>query len=197
MKSRTGKIRRKTRETDIAVEIKLDGTGRCSIATGIGLMDHMLELLSKHSMADIVIKAQGDLAVDYHHTVEDIGLCLGQALDKALGDRRGIARYGCAVAPMDEALSEAAIDMGGRPYLVYGIATRCRKILDFDLRLFEEFFRALSVQARMNIHIRQRYGRDAHHAHESVFKAFAMALRQAAAPDPRRKGGVPSSKGSI
>ena len=196
MKNRTAKVKRKTRETDIAVDMNIDGTGKYSIETGIPFLDHMLELLSKHSLINLRIKAKGDLEVDCHHTVEDLGIVLGTALDKALGTRRGIGRYGEAAVPMDEALSRVSVDMGGRPYLVYRIANRKRKIMDFDLGLIEEFFRALVTSARMNLHIDQLAGKDAHHSYESVFKAVARALRVACERDPRAKG-MPSSKGLI
>jgi imidazoleglycerol-phosphate dehydratase len=196
MKQRSAKIRRKTRETDIAVELNVDGQGRARIATGMAFLDHMLELLSKHSLVDITVRAKGDLEVDYHHTVEDIGLAMGAALDKALASRAGIRRYGWSLVPMDESLSRAAVDLGGRPFLVYKIANRSRKILEFDLRLLEEFFRAFSVPARMNLHLAHLYGREPHHAYESLFKAFAKALRMACEPDPLHRG-VPSSKGRI
>jgi len=196
MKKRSARTRRKTNETDIAVEIDLDGKGSCGISTGIPFFDHMLELLSGHSLIDLRIKARGDLKVDYHHTIEDTGLALGMAVDKALGMRRGIARYGWSVVPMDEAVSRVAIDLGGRPYLVYRVSNRRRKILDFDLKLIEEFFRALTVQGRINLHIAQLYGDEPHHAYESIFKAVAKALRMACEPDPRFKG-IPSTKGKI
>ena len=196
MKPRKARIARKTRETDITVEINLDGTGVNTVSTGLPFMDHMLELLSRHSLIDMKLRAKGDLEVDYHHTVEDIGLALGTALDKALGTRRGIRRYGSFYVPMDEALSRVVADLGGRPYLVKHMACRKRKILDFDLSLFDEFFQAFVVQGRMNLHIEQFYGAEAHHAYESVFKALARALRTACERDPRDKR-VPSSKGSI
>ncbi|MFC1462470.1 imidazoleglycerol-phosphate dehydratase HisB [Verrucomicrobiota bacterium] len=196
MKKRTAKTKRKTRETDIAVELTIDGTGKSSISTGLPFLDHMLELLAKHSLMDLKVRAKGDVAVDYHHITEDLGLVLGAALDQALGTRRGITRYGDATVPMDEALGTAVVDLGGRPYLVYNIGCRKKKILDFDLGLVEEFFRALVTNARMNLHIDQPYGKDAHHAYEAVFKAVARALRAACTPDPRRRG-VPSSKGRI
>lgn len=196
MNKRTAKMKRRTKETDIAVELGLDGTGKSSVSTGLPFLDHMLELLAKHSLMDLKLKAKGDLAVDYHHTAEDIGLVLGSALDKALGTRNGITRYGDATVPMDEALGAAVVDLGGRPYLVYNISCRKKKILDFDVGLIEEFLRALVTNARMNLHIDQPYGKDAHHAYEAVFKAMARALRAACAPDPRRRG-VPSSKGRI
>jgi imidazoleglycerol-phosphate dehydratase len=196
MKPRKARVVRKTRETDITVEINLDGTGVNAVSTGLPFMDHMLELLSRHSLIDMKLKATGDLEVDYHHTVEDIGLALGTALDKALGTRRGIRRYGAFYVPMDDALSRVVIDLGGRPYLVKNMACRKRKILEFDLSLFTDFFQAFVVQGRMNLHIEQFYGAEAHHAYESVFKALARALRIACEHDPRDKR-VPSSKGSI
>lgn len=196
MKKRTAAKERKTKETQISVEIDLDGKGVYSINTGIPFLDHMLDLLSKHSVIDIKLKAKGDLEVDYHHTVEDVGLVLGDALNEALGDRRGIARYGWCLLPMDDSLSRVAVDLGGRPYLVYEIANRKRKIRDFDVGLIEEFFRAFVTQARMNLHITHLYGQDPHHAYESVFKGLAKALRMACAHDPKMRG-VPSSKGTI
>lgn len=196
MAKRTAEIKRKTAETNIRVKLDLDGTGRYRVSTGLPFLDHMLELLSRHSLIDLTIAATGDLEVDYHHTVEDLGLTLGTALDKALGDRKGITRYGWSLVPMDESLSRVAVDLGGRPYLVYHMANRRRKILEFDLGLIEEFFRAFTVQARMNLHIEQIYGSEPHHAYESVFKALAKALRIACTPDPRDPR-VPSSKGKL
>ncbi|MCX7590019.1 MAG: imidazoleglycerol-phosphate dehydratase HisB [Kiritimatiellae bacterium] len=196
MKHRRVVYRRKTAETDIEVEMDLDGCGVFSIATGLSFLDHMLELLARHSAIDLVVRARGDLDVDHHHTVEDVGLTLGTALDRALGDRRAITRYGWASIPMDDALTQGALDLGGRPYLVYSVANRKKKILDFDLGLVEEFFRAFVVQARMNLHVAQLYGTEPHHAYESMFKAVARALRMAVARDPRN-GGVPSTKGRI
>ena len=196
MKHRIAAEARKTRETDIRVELDLDGTGVYEVSTGMPFMNHMLELFSKHSRIDLKIRAGGDLAVDYHHTVEDLGLVLGTTVDKALGARRGIARYGWSLVPMDEALCRAAVDLGGRPFLVLKTATRKRKILDFDLGLIEEFFRAFVVQARMNLHVEQLYGNEPHHAYEAVFKAVARALRMACSPDVREQG-IPSSKGKI
>jgi imidazoleglycerol-phosphate dehydratase len=196
MTKRTATITRKTRETDIRVNLNLDGKGRCRISTGMPFLDHMLELLGRHAMVDLDIEAKGDLAVDYHHTVEDLGLALGTALDRALGERRGIGRYGWCILPMDDAISMVAIDLGGRPYLVFEMANRARKIRDFDLGLIEEFFRALVVQGRMNLHVRQLYGKEPHHAHESVFKAIARALRMAVAKDEMDRR-VPSSKGVL
>lgn len=187
---------RTTRETDIAVSLNLDGTGTCAIETGMPFMNHMLELLARHALVDLQLKATGDLAVDYHHTVEDVGLVLGTCLDRALGERRGIRRYGWSLLPMDESLSQVAVDLGGRPFLVYHIACRKQKIRDFDVKLIEEFFRALTVQARLNLHIQHLYGDEVHHAYESVFKGFARALRLAIEPDPRETG-IPSSKGTL
>lgn len=196
MKTRVAKLARKTKETDIAVELKLDGSGESKVRTGIPFLNHMLDLFAKHALFDLTLKAKGDLAVDYHHTVEDVGLVLGDALNQALGDRKGIVRYGNAVLPMDESLSRVALDLGGRPYLVYEVETRKKRIRDFDLGLIEEFFRAFTTQARMNLHIRLMYSKEPHHAYESVFKGVARALGMACARDSRVKG-VPSSKGRI
>jgi len=196
MKKRTAKVVRKTKETDISVELNLDGKGAYSVQTGMPFLNHMIELFAKHALIDLKLKAKGDLEVDYHHTVEDVGLTLGEALDKALGDRKGITRYGWCVMPMDDALSRVALDLGGRPYLVLEIANKKRKIRDFDLDLIKEFFRAFTLQSRMNLHVRQMYGQDPHHAYESVFKGLAKALSMAVTRDPRVKG-VPSSKGKI
>ena len=193
---RTATITRQTRETDIALTLKLNGTGKYTVTTGIPFLDHMLELFSKHSLIDLTLRAKGDLPVDYHHTVEDIGLALGTALNDALGDRKGIRRYGFFMLPMDESLCHVALDLGGRPYLKYQVACTKQKIRDFDVKLFEEFFRGFMTQARMNLHIAHLYGDDAHHTYESIFKALARALRAAAEPDPREKG-IPSSKGRI
>ena len=196
MKDRTAKIERKTAETDISIELNLDGSGEYAIETGIPFFNHMLDLLAKHALFDLEIRAHGDLDVDYHHTVEDVGLALGEALDVALGERRGIRRYGSSLVPMDEALSRVAIDLGGRPYLVYKMAIKERKIRDFDLFLIKHFFESFSQKGRMNLHIEQVYGEDAHHAYESVYKGVAKALDVACSLDPRVKG-VPSSKGTL
>jgi imidazoleglycerol-phosphate dehydratase len=193
---RKAEITRETRETQITLSLNLDGTGEGVIDTGIGFFNHMLELLKKHALIDLTVRAKGDLDVDYHHTVEDVGLVLGQALNQALGDRKGIVRYGFASIPMDEALCETSIDLGGRPFLVFASGKKHLMIRDFEVKLIEEFFRALSVEGRMNIHLREIYGDETHHVCEGVFKSFARALRQAASADPREKG-VPSSKGVI
>ena len=193
---RTAKIERKTRETQVSVELDLDGTGAGSVETGIGFFDHMLELLKKHALIDLTVRANGDLKVDYHHTVEDVGLVFGKALDQALGDRVGLVRYGFASIPMDEALCETSLDLGGRPFLVMQCAMKHMFVKDFEVKLVEEFFRAVSVEARANIHLRQVYGDEAHHVCEGLFKSFARALRAAVKVDPAEKG-VPSSKGVI
>ena len=196
MRSRIGRVKRNTSETQIEIVLNLDGTGQREINSGLPFLDHMLELFAKHALFDLRLKAKGDLAVDYHHTSEDIGLCLGNALDQALADRIGIVRYGFALIPMDEALCGVAVDLGGRPSLVYKMACRRKKILDFDLGLIEELLRAFSVQARLNLHITQLYGSEPHHAYESLFKALARSLRMAVSIDPREKG-APSSKGIV
>lgn len=196
MKTRTARITRATRETQITIKLTVDGHGHFDVKTGMPFLNHMLELLVKHALVDLHLRAHGDLDVDYHHTVEDLGLCLGQALNKALGNRRGIRRYGCATIPMDDALSRAVVDLGGRPYLVYAIANKRRKIMAFELALIKEFLQAFCVQARMNLHVSQFYGREPHHAYESVFKALARALREAMGRDARETG-IPSSKGKL
>ena len=194
--NRTAEITRKTRETDIALSLDLDGTGKADVSTGIPFFDHMLELFARHSLVDLSVKASGDIAVDYHHTVEDVGLVLGTALDRALGERRGIRRYGFFLLPMDEALVRVAIDLGGRPFLVYSVNCPSTHVRDFDIQLFEEFFRALAMNARLNLHAAHLYGAEAHHAAEGLFKGFARALRMAVEPDPR-DAGIPSTKGAL
>ncbi len=193
---RTAEAERKTRETQIALTLNLDGSGEGKIDTGIGFFNHMLELLKKHALIDLSVTARGDLDVDYHHTVEDVGLVFGQTLDKALGDRRGITRYGFASVPMDEALCETSLDLGGRPFLVMQCAMKHMMVRDFEVKLVEEFFRAVSVEGRANIHLRQIYGDEAHHVCEGLFKSFARALRMAKAIDPAEPG-IPSSKGVL
>lgn len=193
---RQATLERTTKETQIALSLDLDGSGEGVIDTGIGFFNHMLELLKKHALINLTVKATGDLDVDYHHTVEDVGLVFGQALDRALGDRRGLTRYGFASIPMDEALCETSLDLGGRPFLVMQCAMKHQMVRDFEVKLVEEFFRAVSVEARANIHLRQIYGDEAHHVCEGLFKSFARALRAAKAIDPNEKG-VPSSKGVI
>lgn len=196
MKPRTASIKRITRETQIRIKLNLDGKGTSRIKTGIPFLDHMLTLLARHGLIDLLLEAKGDLEVDLHHTVEDIGLCLGTALNKALGARAGIRRYGSAYAPMDDALSRAVIDLGGRPFLVCQVANKRRKIMDFDLGLIPELLQSFCVQGKLNLHLAQLYGREPHHAYESLFKALALALRSAIALDQKEKG-VPSSKGVL
>lgn len=196
MKNRSATVARKTRETDIRVSVNLDGAGISRIDMDMPFLSHMLELFSKHSLIDLTVVARGDLDVDYHHTVEDLGLVLGDAIDQALGDRKGIVRYGSVYIPMDDALARAVVDLGGRPFMVYDVANRTRKIRDFDLLLIREFFQAFVVKTRMNLHIAQLYGKEPHHAYEAIFKAVARAMSAAIQKDARVKG-VPSSKGAI
>lgn len=197
MKARSAEQRRKTRETDIRVKWTLDGTGKARVRTGMPFMDHMLELLARHSVSDLVVEARGDLEVDFHHTVEDLGLVLGSVLSEALGDRHGITRVGSSDVPMDESLSRVVVDLGGRPYLVLQMANTRRRIRTFDTGLVRECLQAFTVQGRLNLHVHQCYGDEPHHAYESVFKALARALRMAWTLDPQLRGGVPSSKGTI
>jgi len=196
MEKRKSQVKRKTRETDIRIQLTLDGSGRSRIDSGIGFFDHMLELFARHGIFDLNLAAQGDLRVDYHHTVEDIGICLGQALARALGDKHGIRRYGEAAIPMDEALASVAVDLSGRSFLAYNVKVRRIKIGDFNVGLVKEFFRALTDQADLSLHINLLYGEDIHHCLEAVFKAFGRALRQAVEKDPRVRG-VPSTKGRL
>ena len=193
---RKATIERNTKETQVSLALDLDGSGAGTVETGIGFFDHMLELLKKHALIDLAVKATGDLHVDYHHTVEDVGLVLGKALNEAPGDRRGLTRYGFASIPMDEALCETSLDLGGRPFLVMQCPMKHLFVKDFEVKLLEEFFRAVAVEARANIHLRQIYGDETHHVCEGLFKSFARALRQAKAIDPLETG-VPSSKGVI
>ncbi len=195
--TRSAQISRKTNETSISAELALDGTGRFDVSTGVGFFDHMLEQLSKHSLIDMTVQADGDLHIDDHHTVEDCGWAIGQALNDALGERRGIARYGSCSLPMDEALTHAAIDVSGRPFLVFDVAFSAEKIGTFDTELVREFFQALSQGARMTLNIRNEYGENAHHVAETCFKAVARALRQAVEADPRLGDAVPSTKGTL
>jgi imidazoleglycerol-phosphate dehydratase len=194
---RTASIHRKTNETDIQVEINLDGTGLYEVSTGIGFLDHMLEQLSRHSLIDISLKALGDLHIDQHHTTEDSGIALGEAVAKALGDRRGITRYGHAYAPMDETLTRSAIDISGRPYLVWKLEFSQAKLGNFDTELFREWFHAFAGSAGITLHVETLYGRNNHHIIESAFKATARALRAAVTIDPRKADAVPSTKGTL
>ena len=195
--SRTAQITRATAETDIALRLDLDGTGRAEIDTGIGFLDHMLTALAKHALFDLTVVAKGDLHVDFHHTTEDVGIVLGQALRQALGEKRGIRRYGHAVVPMDEALAEAAIDLSGRAFLVWQVEFQRPKIGEMDTELFEEFFRALSSNGLMALHVVLRHGHNAHHVAEGCFKAVARALREAVERDPRTADAIPSTKGVL
>jgi imidazoleglycerol-phosphate dehydratase len=194
---RNATVKRKTKETDISLSVALDGTGKANIATGIGFFDHMIEQIARHSLIDITVKAKGDLHIDQHHTVEDVGIALGTALRQALGDLKGITRYADVHLPMDEALTRCAIDVSGRPYLVWKVAFTRGKIGGFDSELFREFFQAFAHNAQITLHVETLYGRNNHHIAESCFKALARALRVAVSIDPRQKGRVPSTKGSL
>jgi imidazoleglycerol-phosphate dehydratase len=194
--ARTAQIERKTAETDIALSLALDGAGEYEIATGIGFFDHMLTHLAKHGKFDLRVQAHGDLEVDQHHTVEDVGIVLGQALQQAVGDKAGMVRFGEATAPMDEALVTAVIDFGGRPHLEYGLTVPTEKVGDFDTELTREFFLAVANNAALNLHLRQNAGENSHHIIEAAFKAFARALDQATSLDPRSTA-IPSTKGTL
>ena len=194
--ARCAEIKRKTAETQISVKLTLDGEGKCDIATGIGFLDHMLTLLAKHSFMDLTVRAKGDLEVDSHHTVEDIGIVLGEALREALGDKAGIHRYGNCFIPMDETLAQACLDFSGRPFLVFGAEIPKIKLGNYDTEMTEEFFRAIAMHCGLTLHIRVLYGSNVHHIIEAIFKAFARAVAEAAAVDPRVKG-VMSSKGVL
>jgi imidazoleglycerol-phosphate dehydratase len=194
---RKASVKRKTKETDISVTLDLDGSGKSEIATGIGFLDHMLEQLSRHGLIDLAVKAKGDLHIDQHHTTEDVGIVIGQALKQALGERAGIARYADVHLPMDEALTRAAVDVSGRPYLVWKVAFTRSKVGEFDTELFREFFVALAQNAGITLHVETLYGTNNHHIAETCFKAVARALRAAVAIDPRQGGRVPSTKGSL
>jgi imidazoleglycerol-phosphate dehydratase len=197
MQLRTGDISRKTKETAVRVAIDLDGSGTGSCATGVGFFDHMMDLLTRHSLIDLTVEAHGDLQVDAHHTVEDVGIVLGQALERALGDKTGIYRYGWAIVPMDESLAQVAIDLSGRPAFVFNVNFKGPMIGQFPVELVEEFLKALATTAKMNLHIAVPYGTNNHHIAEAIFKATAKALRQAVSIDPRNAGGMPSTKGTL
>lgn len=196
-KRRTAKIKRQTRETGVTVEIDLDGTGNYEIATGIGFLDHMLEQLSRHSLIDMKVGAEGDLHIDDHHTAEDTGIVLGQALHEALGARTGITRYASIDLAMDETLTRAAIDVSGRPFLIWKVSFSRDKVGGFDTELFREFFQAFAQNARITLHVTNHYGDNNHHIAETCFKAVARALRVAIEPDPRQPDAVPSTKGTL
>lgn len=193
---RTASIQRTTRETDIALSLDLDGTGRSEIASGVGFLDHMLDLFARHSLIDLMVTCRGDTEIDDHHSTEDIGICLGQAIDRALGDRAGIRRYGHAVLPMDETLVTCAVDLGGRPYWAWQAPMPSPKIGTFDSELVADFWQAVATQGRMNLHVLLHYGRNTHHISEAIFKGLARTIRAAVEADPRNPG-VPSTKGSL
>lgn len=195
--SRVGEVSRETRETSIKLRIDLDGTGRTSIATGVGFFDHMLDQLGRHALLDLEVQAVGDLQVDSHHTVEDVGICLGTALTQALGEKKGIRRYGWAIVPMEEALVQVALDLSGRPLLSYEVPVPAEAIGNYDPELTEEFFMALSRTAGMTLHIKLLAGKNSHHITEGVFKAMSQALAAAVEVDPRRGEVVPSTKGVL
>ena len=195
--ARQAEISRKTKETDIVVKVDLDGTGAFDVATGIGFLDHMLEQLARHSLIDVTLKAKGDLHIDFHHTAEDSGIALGQAVAKALGDRAGITRYADVHLPMDEAMTRVAVDVSGRPYLIWNVSFSRPKIGEMDTELFKEWFQAFAQNAGITLHIATLYGENNHHIAETCFKGLARALRAAVALDPRQAGRVPSTKGTL
>ena len=194
---RKASLDRKTTETQIAVSINLDGTGAYDVKSGVGFLDHMLELLARHSLIDIKVRAKGDTHIDFHHTTEDIGIALGQAFAKALGNRKGIRRYADCLLPMDEALTRATIDVSGRPYLIWKVEFSQPKIGEFDTELVREWFQAFAMNAGVTLHVETLYGDNCHHIAESCFKALARVLRGAIEIDPRQKDRIPSTKGSL
>jgi imidazoleglycerol-phosphate dehydratase len=194
---RAASVNRRTAETDVAVSLALDGTGKAAVATGVGFLDHMLELFARHALFDLEVKITGDLHVDQHHTTEDAGIALGQALLEALGDKKGIARYADLHLPMDETLSRVALDISGRPFLVFRVTFPTEKIGAFDTELVREFFQAFAINAGVTLHLETLYGANSHHIAESLFKGAARALRRAVAVDPREEGRVPSTKGLL
>jgi imidazoleglycerol-phosphate dehydratase len=195
--SRVGEVTRQTAETSIKLRVDLDGTGRTDVNTGVGFFDHMLDQLGRHSLIDLEVQASGDLQVDSHHTVEDVGICLGQAITQALGEKKGIRRYGWALVPMEDALVQVALDLSGRPLLSYSVPVPAEAIGNYDPELTEEFFVALTRTAGMTLHIKLQEGRNSHHIVEGVFKAMAQALAIAIERDPRRGDAVPSTKGVL
>lgn len=194
---RNAQVDRKTNETDISLSLSLDGTGQATLETGIGFFDHMLHHIARHGLFDLSVRAKGDLHIDPHHTVEDVGICLGKAFLEAVGDARGIRRYGHAVTPMDEALAEVAVDISGRPFLVFNADLPKGSLGGFDVELAEEFMQAFAVNARITLHVNLRYGRNTHHCIEGIFKALAQALRRAVELDPRNSTAIPSTKGML
>lgn len=195
--TRTASLTRTTSETDISLTLSLDGTGRAEVATGIGFLDHMLTALARHGLFDLTLQAKGDLHIDFHHTTEDVGIVLGRAFAQALGEKRGIRRFGHALVPMDEALAEAAVDLSGRPFLAWNVAFERPKIGEMDTELFEEFFRAFAMSGLLTLHLTRRAGHNAHHVAESCFKAAARALRMAVELDHRAGDAIPSTKGAL
>jgi imidazoleglycerol-phosphate dehydratase len=195
--SRTASLTRTTSETDITLTLSLDGTGQADIATGIGFLDHMLTAFARHGLFDLNLRAKGDLHIDFHHTTEDVGIVLGRAVAEALGNKRGIRRFGQALIPMDETLAEAAVDLSGRPFLAWNVTFEQPKIGEMDTELFEEFFRAFTMNALLTLHLTRRAGHNAHHVAEACFKSMARALRMAAELDPRSSDTIPSTKGSL
>ena len=194
---RTASLSRKTRETDITVEVTLDGSGASEISTGVGFFDHMLDQIARHSLIDLKIQAKGDLHIDFHHTVEDVGIALGQAIRQALGDLKGVTRYADVHLPMDETLTRVAIDISGRPFLVFRTEFHTPKIGEFDTQLVREFFQAFAMNAGLTLHVETLYGVNDHHISESCFKGLARALRIAVSIDERQSGRVPSTKGTL
>jgi imidazoleglycerol-phosphate dehydratase len=194
---RTAEIARKTNETDITVSVNLDGTGKHDMATGIGFLDHMLDQLSKHSLIDMTVRAKGDLHIDFHHTAEDVGIALGEAVKKALGDKKGIRRYASSDLPMDGTLTRVALDVSGRPFLVWKVEFTRDKVGEMDTELFREWFQAFAMNAGITLHVETVYGDNNHHVAESAFKALARALRDAVEIDPRASDVIPSTKGTL
>ena len=194
---RRAKVERITKETEIRLELNLDGTGAYDVATGVGFLDHMLEQLARHSLIDLTLRAKGDLHIDAHHTTEDVGIALGEAVSRALGDRKGIGRYGSAYIPMDETLTRVAIDLSNRPYLVWKVDFTRPKLGDMDTELFKEWFQAFAQAAAATLHVEALYGANNHHIVESCYKGLARALRQAVEIDPRKADAVPSTKGTL
>ena len=194
---RQARVERKTRETEIAIQLGLDGTGASKVKTPIPFFSHMLEAWSKHGLMDLTVEALGDVEVDQHHTVEDVGIVLGQALKQALGDKKGIVRFGTGTIPMDEALVSAAVDLSGRPFLVFNVPVTRARVSNFDLDLLQEFFRAFAFNAEITLHVTMHYGHNLHHITEAVFKAVGRALAQATRHDPRIAGILPSTKGTL
>jgi imidazoleglycerol-phosphate dehydratase len=194
---RQARVERKTKETEIAIQLGLDGTGASKVKTPIPFFSHMLEAWSKHGLMDLAVDAQGDVEVDQHHTVEDVGIVLGQALKQALGDKKGIVRFGTGTIPMDETLVSAAVDLSGRPFLVFNVPVTRARVSNFDLDLLQEFFRAFAFNAEITLHVTMHYGHNLHHITEAVFKAVGRALAQATRHDPRIAGILPSTKGTL